>query len=238
MADYTFSNNLKDAIHISQAIAKEYSHKNYSSAHLLKALMHKDIGLLKYLESIGQDGYYVEEWAEVRLESYPKTSKIPENPSGDESIEAVLYEADNIKLKLGLENVSEHCALIALCTPGVGFTFEQLKSFSLTPNEIIDSLDIDPSSSSIAKGSGASKSGNKSIGTSTLSKFCIDKTSAATNETLDKISGRDAEIKMIGEILGRRSKPNVLILGDPGVGKTVLFNGLAYASVNDNVPEH
>ncbi len=239
MADYTFSNKLKDAIHISQAIAKEYSHKNYSSEHLLKALMHKDIGLIKYLESIGQDGYYVEEWAEVRLESFPKTSKIPENPSADEPVEAVLYEADNIKLKLGLEEVTEHCALIALCTPGVGFSFEQLKSFSLTPNEIIDSLGIDSSSSSgTTKSSGASTGGSKTFGTSTLSKYCIDKTSAAANETLDKISGRDSEIKMIGEILGRRSKPNVLILGDPGVGKTVLFNGLTYASVNDNVPEH
>lgn len=236
MADYTLSNKLKEAIHISQAIAKEYSHKNYSSSHLLKALMHKDIGLLKYLESIEQDGYYVEEWAEVRLESFPKTSKIPENPSGDETVEAVLYEADNIKLKLGLDEVTEHCALIALCTPGVGFSFEQLKSFSLTPNEIIDNLGVVSSSSGEGQGSPAVK--NISVGTSTLSKFCIDKTSAAVNETLDKISGRDGEIKMIGEILGRRSKPNVLILGDPGVGKTVLFNGLAYASVNDNVPEH
>lgn len=236
MADYTLSNKLKDAIHISQAIAKEYSHKNYSSSHLLKALMHKDIGLLKYLEGIGQDGYYVEEWAEVRLESFPKTSKIPENPSGDETVEAVLYEADNIKLKLGLDEVTEHCALVALCTPGVGFSFEQLKSFSLTPNEIIDNLGV--ASSSTGEGQGSPTTKNIAVGTSTLSKFCIDKTSAAANETLDKISGRDGEIKMIGEILGRRSKPNVLILGDPGVGKTVLFNGLAYASVNDNVPEH
>ena len=67
MSDYKLSNTINEVIHISQAIAKEYSHKEYSSAHLLKALMHKDFGLIKYLESIGQDGYYVDEWAEVRL---------------------------------------------------------------------------------------------------------------------------------------------------------------------------
>lgn len=237
MSEYTLTSKLKNVIHIAQAIAKEYSHKEYSSAHLLKALMHRDTGLIKYLESIDQDGYYVEEWAEVRLESLPKTTKIPESPQGDESIEAVLYEADNIKLKLNLEEVDEFCVLIALCTPGVGFSFEQLKSFSLTPNEIIDSLNVNTDSSGTSK-SNSSTTTNKAVGTSTLNKYCIDKTSGATKNELDQISGRDAEIKMIGEILGRRSKPNVLILGDPGVGKTVLFNGLAYASVNNNVPEH
>lgn len=237
MAEYVFSNTLKEAIHIAQAVAKEYAHKNYSSAHLLKALMHKNIGLINYLESIGQDGYYVEEWAEVRLESLQKATKIPENPSGDHLVEAVLYEADNIKLKLGLDEVTEHCVLIALCTPGVGFSFEQLKSFSLTPNEIIDHLGV-KTGKTTKTGQSTASTQNKSLGTSTLSQYCIDKTLRASNNELDTISGREAEIKMIAEILGRRSKPNVLILGDPGVGKTVLFNGLAYASVNNNVPEH
>ncbi|AEH02086.1 ATP-dependent Clp protease ATP-binding subunit [Lacinutrix sp. 5H-3-7-4] len=238
MADYALSSKLKEALHIAQAIAKEYSNKQYSSAHVLKALMHKSIGMIKYLESIDQDGYYVEEWAEVRLESLPKTNKVPENPSADDSVEAVLYEADNIKLKLGLEEVTEHCVLIALCTPGVGFSFEQLKSFSLTPNEIIDNIGVKEDGTVSAPAGTTSKKQNKAVGTGTLSQYCIDKTSGASNNELDQISGRESEIKMIGEILGRRSKPNVLILGDPGVGKTVLFNGLAYASVNNNVPEH
>ncbi|WP_452220839.1 ATP-dependent Clp protease ATP-binding subunit [Lacinutrix salivirga] len=239
MADYVLSKTLKEAIHISQAIAREYSHKNYAPAHLLKALMHKNIGLVKYLESIGQDGYYVEEWAEVRLESLPKTTKVPENPSADDKVEAVFYEADTIKLKLGLEEVNEFCALIALCTPGVGFTFEQLKSFSLTPKEILDTLTVNTDGekgATIATPKASKPKG--ATGTQTLSQYCIDKTLGASNNELDTISGRESEIKMIGEILGRRSKPNVLILGDPGVGKTVLFNGLAYASVNNNVPEH
>ncbi|WP_299888225.1 ATP-dependent Clp protease ATP-binding subunit [uncultured Lacinutrix sp.] len=238
MAEYALSNTLKEAIHIAQAIAKEYSHKEYSAAHLLKALMHKSIGMIKYLESIGQDGYYVEEWAEVRLESLPKTNKVPENPLADSSVDDVLYEADNIKLKLGLDEVTEHATLIALSTPGVGFSFEQLKSFSLTPNEIIDNLGVQSNDSNNASFSNTSSQQKKAVGTSTLSQYCIDKTAGASNNELDEISGRESEIKMIGEILGRRSKPNVLILGDPGVGKTVLFNGLAYASVNNNVPEH
>ena len=192
MEKYALSDTVKEAIHIAQAIAKEYSHNNYSSAHLLKALMHKNIGLIKYLESIGQDGYFVEEWAEVRLEGLPKTSKVPESPSADELVEAVLYEADNIKLKLSRDEVDEFSTLISLCTPGVGFTFEQLKSFSLTPNEIIDSLGGSPTNGTTASG-GAQAASKKSLGTSNITKYCFDKTNAAKNETLDKISGRDKD---------------------------------------------
>ncbi len=64
-----FSTQLEEAIHIAKSIAKEHNHKDYSSAHLLKALLHKNIGMMKYIESIGQDAYYVEEWAEVRIET-------------------------------------------------------------------------------------------------------------------------------------------------------------------------
>lgn len=242
MIDFAHTNAIGQAIHIAQAIARENAHTTYSAAHLLKALLHKDIGLLSFIESMGQDAYYVEEWAEVRLESFSKTVKVPESPAGDASVEAVFYEADNIKLKLGLDNVNEHCLLIALCTPGVGFSYDQLKTFPLTPNEIIDFLGTDGGASrSSGNVSGNSISNVKSNGIvigSTLMKYCIDKTSEAQNGTMENISGRDAEIKMIIEILGRRSKPNVLILGDPGVGKTVLMNGLSYATINENNPEH
>jgi ATP-dependent Clp protease ATP-binding subunit ClpA len=242
MVDYTLTDTLKQAVHIAQAIAREYAHAEYSSAHLLKALLHKDIGLMNFIENMGQDAYYVEEWAEVRLEALPKTAKVPETPSGDSFIEAVFYEADNIKLKLGNEEVNEHCLLIALCTPGVGFSYDQLKTFPLTPNEIIDYLGSGVSSSdsgakAVGKTTGKAKS-NGMAGGSNLMKYCIDKTSEVQNETIENISGRDSEIKMITEILGRRSKPNVLILGDPGVGKTVMLNGLSYATVNENIPEH
>ncbi len=231
---------LEETIHISQAIAKEYSHSEYSSPHVLKALLHKSIGMLKYIESIGQDAYYIEEWAEVRLESLPRTTKVPENPSGDHLIEAIFYEAESIKFKIGVEDVNEFCILIALCTPGVGFTFEQLKTMPLTPAEIINNLTANGETSievndMISNNAVASKN---EAADSILKTYCIDKTALAKSESLEKISGRDAEIKMISEILGRRSKPNVLVLGDPGVGKTVLLNGLTYTTLSASIPEH
>lgn len=236
MTDQLISDKLKQTIHIAQAIAKEYSHQEYSSAHLLKALLHKDIGVLKYIESIDQDPYYVEEWAEVRLESMPKTAKPPESPSGDSTVEAVFYEAESVKLKIASETLDEYCVLIALCTPGVGFSFEQLKTFPLTPNELITHL-AKPGNIDNTSSNSSSKSKNSSED-SVLDTYCVDKTADAKSEILEKISGRDSEIKMITEILGRRSKPNVLVLGDPGVGKTVLLNGLTYATLNEAIPDH
>ncbi|WP_346882944.1 ATP-dependent Clp protease ATP-binding subunit [uncultured Algibacter sp.] len=236
----TVSDKLKEAIHIAQAIAKEYSHSEYGSAHLLKALLHKSIGMLKYIESIGQDAYYIEEWAEVRLETLPRTTKVPENPSSDDTIEAVFYEAESAKLKIGVENVNEFCVLIALCTPGVGFSFEQLKTMPLTPAEIINNLTANGDKPSEIENivSNNDVANKNAASNSILQTYCIDKTADAKSETLEIISGRDSEIKMITEILGRRSKPNVLVLGDPGVGKTVLLNGLTYATLSESIPEH
>lgn len=238
MTDYPSTDTVKEAIHIAQAIARENAHEHYSSAHLLKAILHKDIGMLDFLEGMGQDGYYAEDWAEVRLEGISKTAKVPESPSADASVEAVFYEADNIKLKLGLEQVNAHCLLIGLCTPGVGFSYDQLKTLPITPNEIVEFIGTSGGSSA-PSGAGASKSskGGGNAGLANLNKYCTDKTAEAQNKTIENISGRDAELKMITEILGRRSKPNVLILGDPGVGKTVMFHALSYATIDDNMPE-
>jgi len=239
MTDQLISDKLKETIHIAQAIAREYSHSEYSSAHLLKALLHRDIGMLKYIESINHDAYYVEEWAEVRLETLPRTAKPDESPSGDKSVEAVFYEAESVKLKIGSETVDEFCVLVSLCTPGVGFSFEQLKTFPLTPKELISALASNGSSKNIDNIVTDNVQKNKKVGdNSILNTYCIDKTSHAKSDELEKISGRDSEIKMITEILGRRSKPNVLVIGDPGVGKTVLLNGLTYATLNEAIPDH
>lgn len=240
MTDQLISEKLRNTIYISQSIAKEYQHQEYSAAHLLKSLLHKDIGILKYLESIGQDGYYVEEWSEVRLEALPKSTKIPDIINGDKSVDAIFYEAESIKIKIGAETIDEYCVLIALCTPGVGFTYEQLKTLPLTPGELINNIAVagisyDDSLPTETSGRASRSSKEKS---SILNSYCINKTADAKSGELKKIYGRHSDLKMIAEILGRKSKPNVLIIGDPGVGKTVLLNGFTYATLSDSVPNN
>ncbi len=68
-----FTGSLKQAVNIAQSLAKEFSNSEFSPAHLLKALLHKDIGLTELLMALDQDLFYLEEWAEVRIESCAKS---------------------------------------------------------------------------------------------------------------------------------------------------------------------
>ncbi len=225
-SDFSFTDELKQAIGIAQSIAKEYSNESFSPGHLLKAILHKDIGLIPFLQSIDKDFYFMEEWADVRIEIYPKTSKIPDHPVADEACITVFMEADNIRLKLSKDAIDPVCVLASLSTPGVGFSFEQLKTFPLNQNEIIDSLVDNAELQNVLAGPpDATDPGGASKKTNALLKFCIDKTSMATQGKLDPVVARDREIRMVAEILSRRSKPNVIVIGEPGVGKTALVNG-------------
>ncbi|MCU0377157.1 MAG: ATP-dependent Clp protease ATP-binding subunit [Bacteroidales bacterium] len=225
--EFSFSDDLKNAISIAQSIAREFSNKNISPGHLLKALLHKDIGLASFLEAMGKDIYYLEEWAEVRIESYPKSSKVEENPQADDELLAVINEADNIRLKLSSDNIDTVCMLASLSTPGVGFTYEQLKTFPLRGEEIINSLVRDAELKEAVglpdKDKSRTTEGKKH---NAILKYCIDKSAVARQGRLDPVVARDKEIRMIAEVLGRRSKPNVILIGDPGVGKTAVVNGL------------
>ncbi|GEO04167.1 ATPase AAA [Adhaeribacter aerolatus] len=239
-----FTSELNRSIQIAQSIAREYQHANFSPAHLLRALLHEEIGVTKFLKSIDKEVPYLREWAEVRIENYPKASRGVSDPTGDDRIVAVLDEADTIRLKLGQDNLDPLCVLAALSKPNVAFTKEQLKTFPLTADDILDtSVEnalIQEAVATIAnsKNGTMGANGQEKAGAKSLHKFCIDKTSLAKEGKIDPIIGRDRETRMMIEILGRRTKPNVLIVGEPGVGKTALVDGFALSIIADNVPTH
>lgn len=240
MNTQTFSESLTSAIHIAQQFAKEFHNEKYSSAHFLRGLLHKDAGLHNLLNALGKDISYMTEWAEIRMEGIERVAIVPESPSGDAKIALVLEEADNIRLKLGFDEINALCALAAIVKPNLGFPTDELKSFPLKEKEVlekfldqkqvIDSVGI-ADSGSVGNGQPTSKTGN-------LFKYCIDKLSLAKEGKLDPIVGRDKETRMMIEILGRRSKPNVIITGDPGVGKTALIEGFALAISEGKVPDN
>lgn len=227
--------SVKTAIRVAQAIAREYGNEHYTPAHLLKGLLHKEVGLLSFISFLGKDASYFEEWADVRIDDYPHVGAVKEI-TADENIPRVFEEADNIRIKLGLLEISPICVLAALSRPGAGFTSDQLKSFPIRENEILDIyLKGGETMSSIAPELHESM---EAQGTMSLHKYCIDKTLLAIDQKIGDVINRDKEIRMMIEILGRHSKPNVMIIGDSGVGKTALVDGLTRRIVDKEVPSY
>src|SRR5689334_6274710 len=125
MSTIALNESMKTAVEIAQSLAKEYHNEFFSPAHLLRALLHKDVGLKDFIDSIGKDSAYIVEWAEVRMEDCPKVANAKENIKGDNGIKQVFEEADNTRIKLGLDTISPICVLVAISKPAVGFTSEQ-----------------------------------------------------------------------------------------------------------------
>ena len=223
---------------IANSYAEEYHSDAIYPAHLFKALLHKEMGLVRFIETeLDKDYYYLQDWADVQMQLAPRAVRpMRDLEWSDESVE-VLDEAENYQRQFGLDSLEPVCILASLVTPGVGFSFDQLKTLPLTPAEIGGKF----------KGNGvkSQESGVKtqapqavstSKGKDALAKYCTDKTAIARAGNLDNVVGFEKEISIIYEILGRKTKANLLITGEAGVGKTSLLNGFVKTLTEGKVP--
>lgn len=226
---------VKDLFHIAKRIARENYNPTYGGVHILQALMHRDIDLTGFLQSMGKDTGYIYEWAEVRMEEYPSTTQPPSEVSQGDGVEVMLQEADDIRIKLGLDEITPICLLAASVKPNVFFSPEQLKSLPLREHEILNHIG-GFSSQPTAVSSDISIDTDGNIPNAILNQYCVDKTAQARNGVLDKTIGREKETRSLIEVLCRRSKPNVIIVGEPGVGKTALVEGFANEIIQGRVP--
>jgi len=231
------SHEVIKAFRIAESYAKENSNEMVFPGHLLKAVLHKDFGIVDFIQELNKDYYYLFDWADARIKLYPKSSKVKDNIAFDEASIGVISEADNFRLKFAREEIDLVCILASLCTPGVGFSYEQLKSFPLNHDEIINYLQTLPDT---VKSSGKSV-GEKAVQqikkSNALFKYCYDKTLLVQEGLIPHVIGLDKEILSIIEIFGRKTKSNVLIIGESGVGKTSLVNGLAHKLLGSNIPD-
>ncbi len=233
----------KRAIRIAQAIVKEHRHEQVTPAHLMLGLLHNDVGLASWLVAVGKDIYFLRDWADYRLESIPKAARIPEEPPMNANVQETLKLAELIALQTAALFVEPLHVLAALVKPGVAFTADQLKSLPLTQKELLDAATneqapasvADPATGEMGKPAGPNAPGQPD-GQSALLRFCTNKTDLARAGKLDPIVGRDRELRLMIEILVRRTKPNVMLVGEPGVGKTALIEGFAQAIVAGSVP--
>ena len=235
------SEELKNAIHIAREYAKESFHDSIMPAHLLKALLHKEVGLISFIDNINKDYYYLLEWADIQISFYPKVGKMQDIVYLADPSHAALREAVSYKIKFNLDEVTPLCLLASLTTPGVGFTYEQLKSLPLTSTEIIEGAGTIASQpkkpGGSAGGGGAAAGKSSSFSSKALQKYCINKNEQVINGELDPVIGFENEIAVIFEVLGRKTKSNLLITGESGVGKTSLINAFVHRLQAAEVPD-
>ena len=222
---------------IANSFAEEYCSDAIYPAHLFKAILHKEIGLVHFLETeLDKDYYYLQDWADVQMQLSPRAVRPMRDLEWSKEAETVLEEAENYKVKFNLDDCSDVCVLAALVTPGVGFSFDQLKTLPLTPSDISAKMGGGANVEAPYMEGAELKKGTPAGGKGNLSKYCTDKTALARAGNLDNVVGFEKEIGTIYEILGRKTKANLLITGESGVGKTSLVNGFVREIVAGKVP--
>ena len=225
---------------IANSFAEEYCSDAIYPAHLFKAVLHKEIGLVHFIESeLNKDYFYLQDWADVQMQLAPRAVRPMRDLEYSEESVAVLEEAENYMVKFNLDETTDVCVLASLVTPGVGFTFDQLKTLPLTPSDISAKMaggaNVEApymEGAELTKHTPAAGTGAKG----SLAKYCVDKTAIARAGNLDNVIGFEKEISVIYEILGRKTKANLLITGEAGVGKTSLVNGFVRELAADHVP--
>lgn len=228
-----FNESVEEVIHIAKSIARENYNARYDGAHVLQALMHKNIDLYDFLERIDKDPTYFYEWAEVRIEAYPKTTQLTADITAASTLRLMWDNAEDVRSKLGLVEITPFCVLASLVKPNTVFTAEELSSLSLREAELFQAFQSQEDSSFYLD----EEQEFSSILFSALRNYGIDMLHEAKNGHFSPLVGREQETRTLVEILGRKSKPNVLLVGEPGVGKTTLVEGFAHQLIQGAVPE-